>query len=595
MSTTTFKELNLSAEILRALNDAGFENATPVQAQAIPIIFSGRDILAQSQTGTGKTIAFGIPAVQSIDPTLKNVQVMVLSPTRELSGQCGEEIRKLAKYMPAVKTADIFGGESYTKQFRDLRSANFIIGTPGGVMDHMKRGSLKLGNLKMIILDEADEMLNMGFKEDIEQILLDVPPERQVVLFSATISKGIKAITKQFLNDPVNVEINRDKVTLESISQHYVHAPKPQKADVLKLLMHRYKPIRAIVFSNTKSMVDEITDSLSTGGFSAAGLHGDMKQQQRTQVMGAFKRGNINILVATDVAARGIDVSDIDYVINYDIPKMSEYYVHRIGRTGRAGREGNAITLCCGNNQIAEIRRLAQTVKSTISPMAIPTVADISRSNIDANLVKVREVLEGQVGTDNTDMVHTLMDEGYDSVEIAAALMSLNFAGDIKELADVSPPKSARSERAERTNSVRESNSAFSDIIISCGRSRRVAPNHIVGAITERTGISSKDIGKITIGEEFCLVGIPNDIVEEVLRLMQGCKICGQPVTALLHSKGRTHKPPHFDKHSMGKKGRGGYKKFDSDKRSNRKSRDSEYHKKRPSKGSNPARSEGVK
>ncbi len=596
MSTTTFRELNLSAEVLRALDDAGFENATPVQAQSIPIIFSGEDILAQSQTGTGKTIAFGIPAVQSIDPSVKNVQVLVLSPTRELSQQCGEEIRKLAKYMPAVKTADIFGGANYSQQFRDLRSANFVIGTPGRVMDHMKRGSLKLGNLKMIILDEADEMLNMGFKEDIEQILLDVPEQRQVVLFSATVSKGIRAITKQFLNNPVNVEINRDKVTLESISQHYVNTPKPYKAEVLKLLIHRYKPTRAIIFSNTKLMVDEITDALSTGGFSAAGLHGDMKQQQRSQVMGAFKRGKINILVATDVAARGIDVSDIDYVINYDIPKMSEYYVHRIGRTGRAGRDGNAITLCCGNNQIAEIRRLAHTVKSTISPMDIPTIADIRRSNREADLVLVREALAKEMDPENQEMVLALVEEGYDPVEISIALMSMSFSGGVADLEDVAPPKRDMGRRGERGLSHRGDNSSFSEIVISCGRSRRVAPNHIVGAITERTGITSKDIGKIIIEDEFCTVGIPTDIAPEIVRMMQGCKICGKPITAVLNSAPTAAKSSRFDKYESNRGKRHGYKKPDGDKRKNRQSRDGAPHTKRSAKKDKPeARTDGRK
>ncbi len=605
MSTTTFKELNLNPEILRALDDAGFENATPVQAQAIPVIFSGADILALSQTGTGKTIAFGIPAVQSIDKSIKSIQVMVLSPTRELSQQCGDEIRKLAKYVPAVKTADIFGGANYDRQFKDLKTANFVIGTPGRVMDHMNRGSLKLNNLKMIILDEADEMLNMGFKEDIEQILQDVPDQRQVVLFSATISKGVKAITKQFLKDPVNVEINRDKVTLESIKQSFVHVPMHQKQDVLKLLMHRYKPTRAIVFSNTKSMVDEIADTLSTIGFSAEGLHGDMKQQQRSKVMNAFKRGKVNILVATDVAARGIDVSDIDYVINYDIPKMSEYYVHRIGRTGRAGRDGNAITLCCGNGQVAEISRLANTVKSTISQMEIPTVADIYKNNRNSNLDLVRSAMETDINVENADMVCALVEEGFDPVRIATALMSMSFSGTVSGLVDVQPPKSRRErdrdrDRGDRVKRDRDDNLRYSDILLSCGKSRRVAANHIVGAITERTGISSRDIGKIKIGDEFSIVGIPTDIVDDILRQMQGCKICGKPVTASFYMEEHVEKKRHSDKgdskkskrHSDGKRhgdnkhgDRDGKRHGDRDrKRSNSSDKDRNHGAKRHSK-----------
>ncbi len=546
----SFYELNLTPEILSALDDLGFSEATPVQTQTIPIIFSGADILAQSQTGTGKTIAFGIPAVQSIDPTINKAQVLVLSPTRELSQQCGDEIRKLAKYTPAVRTADILGGANYDKQFKALRSANFVIGTPGRVMDHMRRGSLKLGNIKMVILDEADEMLNMGFKEDIEHILKDVPEQRQVVLFSATISKGIKAIAEQFLNNPVSVDINKDNVVIESIKQSYVHLPKHQKADTMKLLFHRYKPRRSIVFSNTKSMVDEIVEILSEGGFSVEGLHGDMKQQQRTKVMNSFKRGEVNILVATDVAARGIDVSDIDYVINYDIPKMKEYYVHRIGRTGRAGRDGNAITLCCSNNQVSEVQRLAASVKTTITQMEIPTISDIIKNNKSARLDAIRELLTTEQGTENTDTILSLIDEGHDAVKIAAALMSLSFSTALGDLKDVAPPKSKKGdrgrergvERADKGKHNKNADQHFINIAISCGRAGRIAPNHIVGAVTERVGISSKDIGKITIGEDYSIVGIPVDIVEDVLSKMQGCKICGKPVAVDYYFEERVEK-----------------------------------------------------
>ncbi len=553
MSTTTFKELDLNPEILRAIDDAGFENMTPIQAQAIPVIFSGADILAQSQTGTGKTIAFGIPAVQSIEKGVKNVQVMVLSPTRELAEQCGEEIRKLAKYLPHVKTADIFGGANYDKQFKELKSANFIIGTPGRIMDHMRRGTLKLNKLKMIVLDEADEMLNMGFKEDIEEILKDVPEERQVVLFSATISKGIKAITKEFLKKPVNVEINRDKVTLESITQSYIHVPMYHKQDVLNLIMHRYKPKRAIVFSNTKSMVDEISDALISAGFSADGLHGDMKQGQRSKVMNAFKRGKTNILVATDVAARGIDVSDIDYVINFDIPKMSEYYVHRIGRTGRAGKDGNAITLCCGNRQISELKRLSDTVKSKISQMEIPSLKEIQNNNRDANLDLLRTMLEKEAEAENFEMLEILTEEGYEVNKIAATLMAMNFSAPIEGLIEVKAPKTKKPERSEKVKRDKDGNVNYAQIVISCGKSRRVAANHIVGAVTEKTGMSSKDIGKIIVGDEYSVVDIPVEIVDEIIVSMQGCKICGKPVTTNLYMEEMFDKPIKSDRHKRSK------------------------------------------
>ena len=328
-----FADLSLSPALMNAVTDMGFVETTPVQAETIPVIRAGSDLLARSQTGTGKTVAFGIPAVECIDSADRHVQVLILSPTRELAMQCGDEIRKLARYLPHIKTADIYGGSDFNRQFRALRDANIVIGTPGRVMDHMRRETLKLGNLKMIVLDEADEMLNMGFKEDIETILQDVPEQRQTILFSATVPPEILAITRQFQKNPVHIEINRNQVTLDNIKQAYVDIPMYQKQEGLKILFHYHKPRRAIIFANTKTMVDELTELLSGAGFTTGGLHGDMKQLQRTSVMNAFKRGRVNILVATDVAARGIDVSDIDFVFNYDIPKTSDYYVHRkIGR-----------------------------------------------------------------------------------------------------------------------------------------------------------------------------------------------------------------------------------------------------------------------
>ncbi|MEG1594094.1 MAG: DEAD/DEAH box helicase, partial [Oscillibacter sp.] len=311
MTNLTFSQLELSPELLAAVTEMGFTETTDVQAEAIPVIRTGADVMARSQTGTGKTVAFGIPAVELVVPEDKYVQVLILSPTRELAQQCGDELRKLARHLPYIKTADIYGGADFRRQFVDLREANIVIGTPGRVMDHMRRGSLHLNHLKMIVLDEADEMLNMGFKEDIETILTDVPEERQIVLFSATVPPEILTITRQFQKDPVLIEINRDQVTLDSIVQTAVDVPMRHKPEALNLLLHYYKPQRAIIFANTKSMVDELTEGLNAAGFSVEGLHGDMKQLQRTRVMNAFKKGKVAILVATDVAARGIDVNDV--------------------------------------------------------------------------------------------------------------------------------------------------------------------------------------------------------------------------------------------------------------------------------------------
>ena len=533
MTNLTFSQLSLSPELLAAVTEMGFTETTDVQAEAIPVIRTGADVMARSQTGTGKTVAFGIPAVEQVSATENCVQVLVLSPTRELAQQCGEEIRKLSRHLPHIHTADIFGGADFRKQFADLRGANIVIGTPGRVMDHMRRGTLHLDQLKMIVLDEADEMLNMGFKEDIETILLDVPEQRQIVLFSATVPEEILAITRQFQKDPVLIEINRDQVTLDNIVQTSVDVPMRRKPEALTLLLHYYKPRRAIIFANTKSMVDELTEGLSAAGFSVEGLHGDMKQLQRTKVMNGFKKGKVTILVATDVAARGIDVSDVDYVFNFDIPKVADYYVHRIGRTGRAGKAGTAVTLCCGRAQILQLQQLARRTKSVIAPIDLPTVEDIETSNRARDLELLEQTLQSEPLPFHTDMVAELVSRGHAPEKVAAALLGLYFRHDTRNLSNL--PKSAKSDKAAPSGEggqkvrVRE-HRATAELVIDAGSANRVGAGHIVGAITERTGLSSRELGKIEISQDFSTVAVPADRLEDILESMRGCKLCGKPI-----------------------------------------------------------------
>ncbi len=571
---TTFAELSIQPEMMRAIEEMGFKETTPVQAQTIPLTRTGVDILAQSQTGTGKTMAFAIPAVERIDADIKSIQVLVLSPTRELAQQCGDEIRKLIPYMPHVQTADIYGGSDYKTQFRDLRKANLVIGTPGRIMDHMKRGTLKLDKLEMIVLDEADEMLNMGFKEDIETILEDAPEERQIVLFSATVPKGILDITKQFQNNPVQINLVQDKATLKEIKQLYVDVPKHQKEAALKLLMHYHKPQRSIVFANTKSMVDELTEVLCSAGLLAQGIHGDMKQQQRTAVMTGFKTGKIEILVATDVAARGIDVSDVDYVFNFDIPRMTEYYVHRIGRTGRAGRSGTAITLCCGRQQIATMRMLAKKLQSTIDEAPMPTVASIKTNQIERNVKRVQLAIEEQkAAPQHKQMVDMLISQGHSAEDIAAALMSIAFEHSVKGLVDLPQSKSSRKEksrnehssdrherdRGDREHRDRDHGKKFGNMAVNIGASSRCSANHLVGAITEYSGISSKVLGKIKIEENHSIIAVEYDYLYDTVEALRNVKICGKPVTATVVTEdkqraGRDSRDGNFHKRGSGSK-----------------------------------------
>ncbi|MDD4699270.1 MAG: DEAD/DEAH box helicase [Oscillospiraceae bacterium] len=534
MEDISFSELNLMPKIQMAIDEMGFDVSTEIQAKAIPMIRSGVDVIGRSQTGTGKTIAFAIPAIEKIDTDEERstVQVLILCPTRELAQQGCEEIKKLIKYKSGIYPVEVYGGAPMDRQIMKLRKANIVIGTPGRVMDHMRRRTLKLDNLKMVVLDEADEMLSMGFKEDIETILIDTPADRQTVLFSATMPASIMALTKQFQKNPKVIEINKAQVTLENINQAFVDVPMGRKMDALNLLLRFYSPKLAMIFCNTKSMVDDVSGYLTNNGFNAEGLHGDMKQAQRTKVMDSFKYGKTAILVATDVAARGIDVNDVDYVINFDIPQNVEYYVHRIGRTGRAGKAGKALTICSGRHQAYTMRSIAFSVKSEINEIPIPSVEDINAKSDENHIIAIEEALNSRAKDKFTNMAQELISKGYEAEKIAAVMLQLHFGTEETHLKDIkvearSKPIAQGSFRA---------NGDFQKIVIDIGRSNRVAPNHIVGAITERTSLSGKDIGKIEIFDDRTVVAVPSSNISSVVDDMVGCKICGQPTKTALFS-----------------------------------------------------------
>ncbi|MEG0899900.1 MAG: DEAD/DEAH box helicase [Oscillospiraceae bacterium] len=529
MKDLTFQELNLTPNLQRAIDEMGFIEATSIQSQVIPIIRNGDDVIGRSQTGTGKTIAFAIPAVELIlnsETPSTLAQVLVLCPTRELTQQACVEIRKLTKYTPAIKIAEVYGGESMIKQITQLRTANIVVGTPGRIMDHMRRRTLKLNNLHMIILDEADEMLSMGFKEDIETILLDAPEKIQTVLFSATMPKDIMDLTQKMQNNPKLVEINKAQVTLDNIQQNYFDVPMGRKTDALALVLKYYTPIRALIFCNTKRMVDEVVEKLSEYNFDVQGLHGDMKQTQRTQVMDAFKQGKITILVATDVAARGIDVKDIDYVVNYDIPQTNEYYVHRIGRTGRAGREGCAITICSGRRQIMALNDILRETKSSAKQIEIPTSKDIQTKQISSQFELIKSALTKEVKPQYNEMIEKLVEEGNSLQDIAASVLQLHLASKLEKIEAIADVKSVKG----KPNISGGTKSSYCKLALSIGRSSRIAPNHIVGAIAEKMNIAGSVIGKIDIFDQFTNVEIPEDLVMDFLSQMNGCKICGKPV-----------------------------------------------------------------
>ena len=370
----------IKPQIKRALDDMGFEKLTEIQQKSIPLILDGKDVIGKSQTGSGKTIAFGVPAVEIIDKELnkKYTQVLVLVPTRELAIQACAEIRKLMKYTHDIKTVAIYGGQMLSKQIPLMRQGcQIVVGTPGRVMDHINRKTLKLQDLKMIVLDEADEMLNMGFREDIETILKSVPQERQTVLFSATMPKEILDIVNNYQNNPQLIEVAKKQVTVETIDQYAVECPKGTKADALAYIMKKEDIKLGIVFCNTKKMVDNLVPILEERGIFARGLHGDMRQRERDRVMKEFRSGAVQLLVATDVAARGIDVNNVDAVFNYDIPTQTEYYVHRIGRTGRAGKGGASYTFITDRRQLMQMGNIVRSVKAEISPYEIEELENL--------------------------------------------------------------------------------------------------------------------------------------------------------------------------------------------------------------------------
>ena len=430
-----YEDAKIDERILRAVKEMGFDRMTPIQEQAIPLFMTGQDIIGQAQTGTGKTAAFGIPILQKIDPDNRNLQAVILCPTRELAMQAADELRKFAKYMQGIKVLPIYGGQDIVKQIKNLKGGiQIIVGTPGRVMDHMRRHTLKMGNVHTVVLDEADEMLNMGFREDIETILKEMPEERQTGLFSATMPKPILELTKTYQKDAAYIRMTPKEVTIPLIKQAYYQVRRQDKEEVLCRLIDYYDPKRALIFCNTKRMVDELTEHLKSRGYEAEGLHGDLSQHQRDTVMNLFRSGRANILIATDVAARGIDVSDVEAVYNYDVPEDIEYYVHRIGRTGRAGKTGRSFTLVVGR-EAYKIRDIERVCHTKIKERKIPSAADITQRKAAKILKEAVKVIEQQ---DVSRAMEYILDEialgQYSATQIAAAFMQMKLGDEIEDI-----------------------------------------------------------------------------------------------------------------------------------------------------------------
>ena len=392
MAGSGFKELNLSKEVEKAIEDMGFEETTTIQAQSIPYMLEGRDVIGQAPTGTGKTAAFGITVLERIDPKSKGLQAVILCPTRELAIQVAGELKKISKYKTGIEILPIYGGQPIDRQIKALKKdVQIITGTPGRVMDHLDRRTLKMEGVKIIILDEADEMLDMGFRENIETIMRKIPEQRQTIFFSATMPKAILDLTKKYQNNPQFIKLVHKEVTVPNVEQFYFEVKQQAKNEALARLIDYYDLKLSLVFCNTKKRVDELVEDLKIRGYLADGLHGDMQQKQRDIVMSRFRKKDIEVLVATDVAARGIDVGDLEAVFNYDIPTDDEYYVHRIGRTARAGKSGRAFTFVIGK-EVYRIRQIQQFTKTKIIAQRIPSVSDVEEIRTNILLENVKDI-----------------------------------------------------------------------------------------------------------------------------------------------------------------------------------------------------------
>lgn len=425
MTKLKFEELNLGKDTLSAIKDMGFEEASPIQSASIPVIMDGSDIIGQAQTGTGKTAAFAIPVVEKIDEECRDIQALILCPTRELVIQVSNEFRKLMKYKENLCAVPVYGGQPIERQLASLKkNPQVIIGTPGRLMDHIKRGSIKLNEVKTVILDEADEMLDMGFRDDIEFILSDTPKERQTVLFSATLPKDIRELTKKYQKNPIVIDVTQEKVNRPKIQQTYFEVIEKNKPEVLARLIDLHNIRLALVFCNTKSQVDELVEILKTRGYFADALHGDLNQNQRDKVMNGFRNGIVEILVATDVAGRGIDVNNVEAVFNYDLPRDEEDYTHRIGRTARAGKTGLAFTFVTGR-QVYNLKRIERANGVQIHRSNVPTMDEIEMTRINGYLCKVSEIIEEGHLSKYINQIDLMIGDEHTSLDVAAALLKI--------------------------------------------------------------------------------------------------------------------------------------------------------------------------
>lgn len=517
MTDSTFKDLNLTDNILQGIEQMGFETPTPVQKQCIPPLLDGKDVVGQAQTGTGKTAAFGIPIVQQTDVSIPEVQTIIMCPTRELAIQVTGELIKIGKHLSGLNVIPVYGGQSISRQIKALkRGAHIVVGTPGRTIDHLRRGTMKLNHLKRVVFDEADEMLNMGFRDDMEQILSYANQPVQTIMFSATMSKGIRKIMNRYMNNPETIRIEQKKVTAPNIEQYVVEVRDSVRTEAICRFLDINGFSLALVFCNTKRKTEKVTRELQSRGYSSDYINGDLNQNQRDRVMAKFRSGVIDVLVGTDVAARGLDIDDIEAVFNYDIPHDPEYYVHRIGRTGRAGRSGMAITFTTRKKR-KQLHAIEKQIKSQLNPLALPTVADVQVAQLEGLMNNVTDVLEKGDLRSYIEQIEGWADDRFTTIEIAAALLKMQSS------------TSSESENGSKKSHDYD-DAAMVPMHFNVGKSNNVYPGDLVGAIAGESSVPGNVIGNIDIYPKHSYVDVPGKYVNQVLQSMNSNKVKGTKV-----------------------------------------------------------------
>lgn len=526
-SSRGFSELGLAPDVLRAVEEVGYEEPTPVQRRAIPLLLEGRDVVVQSQTGTGKTAAFALPMIERVDAADRRVQGIVLAPTRELAVQVAETVHKLGKYRH-ISDLPIYGGAPYDRQLRALkRGVQIVVGTPGRVMDHIRRGTLSLDSVRLVVLDEADQMLDMGFIEDIEFILDQVPEQRQIALFSATMPPRIRSLAKRYLHDPATISVTSERLTVPEVTQQFVETTRDGKLEALTRILDMELPESAIIFVRTKREADELGDTLTGRGYEAEVIHGDLSQAQRERAIAAFRDGRADILVATDVASRGLDIPDVSHVLNFDIPLDPEAYVHRIGRTARAGRTGTAITFITPR-EWGLLKTVERLTRVKLQRIPIPSNADIRERRLQVLRDALCHTLESDDLTRYGSIVESLAEEyGAGQVMAAAVKLLLDEEADLPD-DEVEPEPEPGSER----------------LFIRAGRRQGVSARDLVGAIANGADVPGKEIGPIDIYDNFSFVGVPRRDAGRVIDALTRSGIRGRTVPVKIavpqdHREGR--------------------------------------------------------